>query len=108
MRQVRRRATRDGTLAYAHVELQRQGLRGEAGVIAASLVVKLTTYRKPARHGSFGASEERLDGEFLRVDVQLLFESKWKAQIFARRIGDPAGHDVTGRHQLDGGGNQQI
>ena len=64
--------------------------------------------REFARHGSFGAGDERLDREFLRVDVQFLFKSKGKAQVLACRVGDPAGHNVAGGHQLDCGGNQQV
>ena len=88
-------------LADSHVELQRQRLRREAGVVGASLVMKLTMHGELARHGSFGTAEKRSDCEFLGVDVQLLFERKWKTQSFARWIGDPACHDVAGRHQLD-------
>lgn len=50
--------------ANSYVELQRQGLRREAGIICASLVVKLAMNREPARHGGSGAGEEGFDREF--------------------------------------------
>ena len=99
------RAARSQVLADSHVELQRQRLRRKAGVIGASLVMKLTMHGELAGHGSFGTAEKRFDREFLGVDVQLLLERKWEAQSFARWIGDPACHNVAGRHQLDSCGN---
>ena len=88
-------------LAHSDVELQRQRLRRKAGVIGASLVMKLAMHSELSWHGSSGTAEKRFDGKFLGVNVQLFFECKWKTQSFARRIGDPACHYVAGRHQLD-------
>src|SRR5215510_13986654 len=94
MDSMRTRCRRASAIANPHIELQGYCLWRKTGVVVARLVTNLAMNCELARQSGLGGRDQGFHGEFLAVDVQLLFRSEGKADVFSGRIDDSARHDV--------------
>src|SRR5690348_9200843 len=99
--------SRGSASSNPHVKLERSCFGREAGIVIAGLITKLSMNSEFPRGSGLRSREQGFYGELLGINVQLFFRSEGKADVLSRRIGDSARHDVAGRHQSDGGGDQQ-
>src|SRR5215472_12202903 len=108
MDSMRARSRRASAIANPHIELQGYCLWWKTGVVVARLVTNLAMNCELARQSSLGGRDQGLHGEFLAVNIQLLFRREGKANVLSGRIGDSARHDVARRLQADNGRDQQF